>query len=443
MKILQYALGLPPYRRGGLTRYSVDLSETLSKNNKVTFLYPGKMPFLPSSRLHFYEKKTKYHFRVIEMENPLPVSLGIGIDSSAPYMEKRNKENIVSLLKNENPDVIHIHTLMGLPIEFLEVAKKLNIKVVYTTHDFYGLCPKMLKKDALQELKNRKCTYDCMLCPNGPSLYKIKIMQSPIYATLKEKNFVKKMRKSQKQRVIDTVKMEVSEQEAQNRYRLRMYYIQMFKLIDVFHYNSSTSKSYFRHFLPHSTGKVINITHSGIHDNRNLDLIIKNSRIKFGYIGPYDEKKGFFELCKIMTQIRKEYKNFEVHFYGDILEEKIFKKEWATNHGVVDSSQMKNVYKNIDILIMPSKWHETFGFSVLEALSYGDICIVSKNVGAKDLLPSEFVFKDNNELIAKLTKILNKPLIINEYLKEVEKLNNLPFDFSSHVSSIINEIYKY
>ena len=37
----------------------------------------------------------------------------------------------------------------------------------------------------------------------------------------------------------------------------------------------------------------------------------------------------------------------------------------------------------------------------------------------------------------------NYPLTINEYLKEVEKLNNLPFDFLSHVCSIINEIYKY
>ena len=67
MKILQYTLGLPPYRRGGLTRYSVDLSETLSEHNRVTVLYPGKMPLWSSPKLHFCERKTRYHFRVIEM----------------------------------------------------------------------------------------------------------------------------------------------------------------------------------------------------------------------------------------------------------------------------------------------------------------------------------------------------------------------------------------
>lgn len=50
------------------------------------------MTLWSSSKLHFYERKTKYHFRVIEMENPLPVSLGLGIDKSAPYMKKRDKK---------------------------------------------------------------------------------------------------------------------------------------------------------------------------------------------------------------------------------------------------------------------------------------------------------------------------------------------------------------
>lgn len=37
-------------------------------------------------------------------------------------------------------------------------------------------------------------------------------------------------------------------------------------------------------------------------------------------------------------------------------------------------------------MIAPSVWFETFGYTVLEALSYGVPVIVTKNVGAKDIV---------------------------------------------------------
>ena len=43
MKILEYTLGLPPFRRGGLPRYSTDLSEELAKENRVYLMYPGQI----------------------------------------------------------------------------------------------------------------------------------------------------------------------------------------------------------------------------------------------------------------------------------------------------------------------------------------------------------------------------------------------------------------
>ena len=46
-------------------------------------------------------------------------------------------------LKKKNINIIHIHTLMGLPKEFISAAKNLGIKVIYTSHDYFGLCPKL------------------------------------------------------------------------------------------------------------------------------------------------------------------------------------------------------------------------------------------------------------------------------------------------------------
>lgn len=442
MKILQYTLGLPPYRRGGLPRYSTDLSLELSKDNEVTLLYPGEMPIFDSNKLNFKIEKSKYPFKVVEMINPLPVSLGLGINKADPYMKPRDKKNIIIFLKKVSPEVIHIHTLMGLPIEFLEVAKSLKIRIVYTTHDFYGLCPKTLKENPLKLLRNRQCTYDCMLCKNGPSLHKIKIMQSHQYMWLKNTSLISSLRKQKKDQILSSSNYgKVSDEESKSRYDLRMYYLRMFSLIDYFHYNSTVSKLYIQNFLPNACGKVINITHDGLKDNRKHGFNFKGNKIKFGYIGPYDDKKGFFELCKVLTEIRKYHNNFEVHFYGDVITKPIFSKDWIINHGVLPSDQMYRAYKNIDVLIVPSLWHETFGFSVLEALSYGDICLVSENVGAKDLINQECIFKSERDLSNILQKICIAPehMMKTEFLKIRQK--ELPLSFKDHVKKIYKKIY--
>lgn len=445
MKIIQYSLGLPPYRRGGLPCYSTDLAMELSANNNVVLLYPGKIPFKLNTKMKFIIQKSIYPFKVIEMQNPLPVSLGLGIDASAPYMAKRNKDAIETFLKELNPDVIHLHTLMGLPIEFLQVAKDLNIKIIYTTHDFYGLCPKMLNDNPKELLKSRKCSLDCMLCKKGPSFEKIRIMQSHLYMQLKDTVLVKKIRQRQKNKIsvmpYEKQTNKVSTLEMENRFKLRLYYFQMFKLIDEFHFNSSVSKNYVEQYFPDVKGKIINITHKGL-KRTNLEIKdFSNKSINIGYIGPYDEKKGFFQLIDVLKKIRKKNTSFEFHAYGDIVENDIFKKNWAKNHGIISSDEMKYVYNNIDILIMPSLWHETYGFTVLEALSYDDVCLVSQNVGAKDLVHSTCIFKNKEDLEKKLMFFLEDPTKrINQEKKRII-YQHLPVDFSKHVSLIYKELY--
>ena len=47
---------------------------------------------------------------------------------------------------------------------------------------------------------------------------------------------------------------------------------------------------------------------------------------------------------------------------------------------------LKKIFEETDVLVAPSLCYETFGFTVLEALSFGTPVIVTKNVGAKDIV---------------------------------------------------------
>ena len=49
-------------------------------------------------------------------------------------------------------------------------------------------------------------------------------------------------------------------------------------------------------------------------------------------------------------------------------------------------ANLEQIMSEADVLVAPSVWYETFGFTVLEALSYGVPVIVSDHVGAKDIV---------------------------------------------------------
>lgn len=56
-------------------------------------------------------------------------------------------------------------------------------------------------------------------------------------------------------------------------------------------------------------------------------------------------------------------------------------------HGRYAYSDLEIIFDETDVLIAPSVWYETFGYTVLEALSFGVPVIVSGHVGAKDVIP--------------------------------------------------------
>lgn len=442
MKILIYSLGLPPFRRGGLVNYSVDLAEQLAKgNNKVTFLYPGKMPLKKSNYLSFKKKKVNYSFQCYEMTNPLPVSLTFGNSTDVlPFFEKRDKLKIRRFIKIISPDVVHIHTIMGLPKEYLEVLKEENIKTVFTTHDYYGLCPKMLTSNPLERLKSSECSYDCMLCSLGPSLNKIRLMQSHFYQVFKESKIVKCFREKQRQKVTDALTTYYfDEGQARKRYKLRKYYLQMFKLIDYYHFNSSVSESIYKKYLPNIKGKVLPITEKGL----QKDVVKKEvaDQVTIGFLGGVSYKKGFKQVKQVTARLTEQGLNFKLLCAGSESNDPFFKKTNVNNLGIIPRSKLNEFYHKIDLLVVPSQWHETFGLVVLEALANNVPVVCSDRVGAKDLVPVNSVFSSQEELLEKLRGFICSRKIRQSFFDQINQ-RNINIDFTKHVRKVYNEFYK-
>ncbi|WP_270529869.1 glycosyltransferase [Limosilactobacillus vaginalis] len=441
MRILIYSLGLPPFRRGGLVNYSVDLAEELAKEgNEVTFLYPGKMPLKRSGYLLFKKKKVNYSFQCYEMVNPLPVSLTFGNSIDVlPFFEERDKSEIRSFIKKISPNVVHVHTIMGLPKEYLEVLKEENIKTVFTTHDYYGLCPKMLTSDPLEKLKSSKCSYDCMLCSVGPRLQKIRLMQSHAYQTFKELKVVKYLREKQRKKVTDNLStFRFNDEQAEKRYQLRRYYLEMFELIDLYHFNSTVAKSVFKQYLPNIKGNVLPLVEKGLHKtNITKDI---TGQVVVGFLGGVSEKKGFTQIKQVTNKLTQQGLKFKLLCAGSASNDHFFEKTNVSNLGIIPRSKIKNFYQQIDILVVPSQWHETFGLVVLEALANNTPVICSDWVGSKDILPDDFVFSSEQGLFDTLNNFIQSTTVREKFLKEVKNIS-YEDSFSNHVKEIIKTFY--
>lgn len=409
MKILHYALGFPPYRSGGLTKFCVDLMvQQAREGHSVAMLWPGQMRFISKKvtiKKQKSEKVKDQNIQSFEIVNPLPVSFDEGIADIATFTKNGGKKAYEELLDEFQPDVIHVHTLMGVHKSFLETAKNKKIRLVFTAHDFFPICPKVTMFHHGAICSSIQTCGECGKCnATALSVKKIKILQSPLYRKLKDSALVKKLRKQHRDgylsetTVDDTVE---SVGTAEDYKRLRNYYYSLLKLMDMIHYNSSVTGNVYESVfdLPNST--IVDITHSDIKDHRRLRKY-SNDKIRIRYLGPQGGGKGFFLLKAALDKLWSKQQNFclDVHFTPTKM------SPYIKIHDRYSYAELEKIFDETDVMVAPSVWYETFGFTVLEALSYGVPVVISGNVGAKDILTEEAGIVIEDISIQKLCEVL-------------------------------------
>lgn len=412
MKILHYTLGFQPQRTGGLVKYAEDLIlEQIAQGHQATALYPGNIRLL--SKKVGIKKVSSRQFECYELLNSLPLALFGGISSPIAFMTPCDKNVYSTFLEEVQPDIIHIHSFMGLHKEFIEIAKNMNIRVVFTSHDYYGLAPvPHFYFNGVDYSDNNTNLAWNIMSSNALSVEKLRFFQVPFYPTIRK--FLKLLGKNPKSKN-NLVIREIFEEK--NYSELRHYYNEMFHLIDGYLFNSSLTKNvYEQNEIKPTQSTVLSITNSSIKPHQRLTTT--NNKIRVAYIGPDEDYKGYFDFIDFAETLDQD--SYEVATYGHLSNEKC--PSLIEQKGYFTKETIDSVYENIDILIVPSKCKETFGLITVEALSYGVNVFVSENVGSKDLLPETHVFKDKEDL---LVKIINNQLekvslkTMEEHVEEV------------------------
>ncbi len=195
-------------------------------------------------------------------------------------------------------------------------------------------------------------------------------------------------------------------------------YRRMFGMVDAFHFNSQNTADVYRRYLDiPEASKVIPITHGEIKDHRKVRTYNANM-LQLGFIGSEDPYKGLPMLKEVIKRLNKKgyTDKLSLAVYGGRIgvDEHLPNVYYKGRFGV---EMQETVYDDMDLLVVPSIWNETFSLVTIEALSYGTCVLVSNMVGAKDIIKqydSQFIYDTEESLFSILRLLIDdKDILIN------------------------------
>lgn len=458
MKILHITLGIPKYRAGGLINYAYSVAMTESKiGYDVTMLYPGHYDML---RRHSRIKRIVQteHFKVFELINPSFVAVPLGIKNPDLFLKAGDSRMYAEFLQMINPDLIHIHTFMGFHKELFEELKNFPASVVFTTHDYYPVCPKTSRINEKNEICQHENAFNCAQCNKQArnSIFVQYVLQSRWYPQLKRTAFLTNLKKKRKvfmkesadeEVVVSSEVKETIGMGTVNKYeKLIEQFNKNLSCVDIFHCNSSVTEMIYRDMFTEKKHFILNITSNGIIDMRNGTKVLPyhdKGIINIGFIGIRNYHKGYWILRDAGKILHSKGYKFQISFYGDEFNLDVEKYSFCMDMGMFPHNELPDVMKTLDVMVVPSYWFETFGFSTLEAVANGVPVLVSNHAGSKDILqnismPHEFT-PEPYELSELLEKYLATPELLDQLQKEQQRLSPI-FSMKEHVKQLLEEI---
>jgi glycosyltransferase involved in cell wall biosynthesis len=390
------------YRRGGDCSYTIDLESLLKEKGHDVAIFSMKHDNNMSNKFdRFWPTTTEYS----NIKGNLTETLLRPIHSN----EVKNK--FEELLKEFNPDIIHlnnIHTQLSPVIA--KIGYDNEIPVVWTLHDYKLICPAY---NCLRDNSN------CELCFKDPiSVIKHKCIKNSLvgstigYLELKKWN-----------------------------YQILQKYTSLFIAPSQFLKGKMVSAGY--------VDQKIKVLHNFIKTDK-IELKPKIKKGYYCYVGRLSKEKGLITLLNAASSL-KEF-NLKIIGTGPLDKELrgIYQNENIEFLGFREWNELKEILRHAEFLILPSEWYENNPISVLESFALGTPVLGANIGGIPELIKNEkygllFESKNEEDLISKINyyynHLKNKNLGINtiEYANQSFNSNKYYKDLMNIYNSVIEK----
>lgn len=462
MRIL--IVGDSPENIGGVCNYTRPLHKSFSElGNEVHYLFSGggykkHYNFLFFPYLRSYNKNNNIFWHeiinspngVINFHKPL-------IDISSPSIERI----FLKLITKIQPDVIHIHEMIGLSSKIISIAKEKGIKVFVTVHEYWWLCLHRVMID-----------YNKQICPGPIDIKKCSYCISDRYSNVKSDSKFKLALKGSLPRTFDLLlnlktiflnknnqdnvaekNLEIQNDDYNDFYKENLGFEEKLKnrleknldnlnkcqnIIAVSNevreiltkYGVNSDKIIVQHIGSEIASKKFNIP-------ERKDI----SSINFGFIGGVIYYKGIHVLVEAYLKLKPEFiDKSEILIFGKYQE--TYKAAIDYNYGSKAgyknikffgkyfSEEIKDIYTQIDIMVLPSICNDTAPQTIFESYA-GGIPIIGPNIGGfPDFIEHDkngllFEPGDSEDLKEKMEYILENPGKIEDYRKNIPKLKTI------------------
>ncbi len=165
MKIVLIVHQYLPKYYAGTENLTYQMANELSKKGHEVAIITGEPDFQNSEKLFSKEAIVDIYNDVTVLR--LKMYGNYWRNSHLDYQEPPYQEEIINFLKNFNPDVVHINHSLFISVRIIESIKNLNIPVIYSSTDFWLVCPtgQLLKWN--NELCKGPSLLHCIGCTSG------------------------------------------------------------------------------------------------------------------------------------------------------------------------------------------------------------------------------------------------------------------------------------
>lgn len=364
MKILKVIHGYPPHYQAGSEVYSKTLcDELIGHGHSVAVFTRTENPFMMDFEIAFSIQNgiKMYHINMAREKD--------GFHHPKVDLEF---EKIIS---DYEPDVCHFGHINHLSTGLIKVAKKQNIPILFTLHDFWLLCPRgqfvqtnfgeSQNYQVCDSQEDNKCASNCY---------------RPYFASTDDSDSLS-----------DWTKWVEKRMKATN---------EVLALVDRF---IAPSEYLLNKFLKHSkvdiSSKTFYLDYGFKLDKlKAIPKPTSSSSFTFGYIGTHTISKGIHLLIEAFKYVNNNAKlviwGKENHPITSSLKEKSHGLNIEFRGEYKNEEISNKVFTEIDCLVVPSIWEENSPLVIHEALQC-KIPIITSNIGGM----SEFIHDEVNGLL--------------------------------------------
>jgi glycosyltransferase involved in cell wall biosynthesis len=349
-KLMIFNIFFAPKSFGGATIVAEEIAKRLKNDFEILVVTSISHEYMPKYNSFRYKAKGLDIVGINLPDNPIKIDT---------YMNPYFTQEVSKWIEVFKPDIAHIHCIQNMGADFINILEYKNIPFVITVHDNWWICEKQFMinnfgKYCWQE----KIDYNlCKECVSNVA-DEISIYHNTEYRA----NYLKK------------------------------HLCKANKIL----FPSEFQKNLYKVNLSHHCRNKLLVNKNGIKFPSKDFKKVRNEKITFAFVGGIGPIKGLDLIIKAFEEINSS--NYILKIVDNTLNlgfssVKINSKKLKGDIRIVPAYTQDTIdefFSDVDVLLFPSQWKESFGLTVREALVRDCFIIATDSGGVvEDIIPNK------------------------------------------------------